>query len=100
MRIGGNDASEKPNRKMTKSKFLSDDRFGRLTNSELAQAGGNKDLALQRLLDDERDDSFEAVLDIDGETVWTAVKDEDGDIVRDEADEISVEWQTLADFAG
>jgi hypothetical protein len=45
------------------AKFLSDDRHGRLTPQDLSRSGGKTQLALARLLDDERDDSFEKVLD-------------------------------------
>lgn len=83
---------------MTKNEFLHDDRFGRLTKSEISCAGGSKHLALQELLDDERDDSFEAVLDTDGETVWTAEKDENGEQVNDADGLPKIEWQTLEDF--
>lgn len=84
---------------MTKAKFLSDDQYCQISASDIACAGGNKTLALQRLLDDEMDTAFVAVLDTDGETVWTAQTDEDGEQVRDEDGMAKIEWQTLEDFA-
>lgn len=81
---------------MTKKEFLSDDRFAELTSSEISCAGGNRDLSIQRMLDDEMDCAFEAVLD--GETVWTAVTDEDGEQVRDASGMCEIEWEELAEF--
>lgn len=83
---------------MTRKQFASDDQYHILTAADVSAAAGNKDYALCRLLDDERDDSFVAVLDLDGETVWTAQRSEDGDIVRDADGDPCIEWESLADF--
>lgn len=83
---------------MTRNQFASDDQYHILTAADVSTAGGNKDSALCRLLDDERDDSFVAVLDLDGYTVWTAQRSEDGEVVRDEQGDPCIEWESLSDF--
>ena len=83
---------------MTKNKFINDDRLCQLSESDIACAGGKKHLAIARLLDEESDTAFCAVLD--GETVWTAEKNEAGELVFDADGLPEIEWQTLADFAG
>lgn len=84
---------------MTKDKFITDDRFCQLSESDVACAGGSKRLAIARLLDEESDTAFCAVLDLDGETVWTAAKNDDGEQINDEDGMPEIEWQSLADFA-
>lgn len=81
---------------MTKEQFTSDDRFAELTSNEINCAGGRKDLAIQRMLDDEMDCSFVAVLD--GAVVWTAKTDEDNEQVRGEDGMCETEWEDLEEF--
>lgn len=81
---------------MKREKFINDDRFAVLSNSDISCAGGNKSLAIQRLLDNEMDCTFEAVLD--GDTVWTAKLDDEGQQVRDEDGMTEIEWTALSDF--
>lgn len=85
-------------KKMDKAKFLADDQYCQLSASDISCAGGNKTLALRRLLDDEMATAFIAVLDTDGATVWTAQADENGDQVRGEDGLAEIEWQSLEDF--
>jgi hypothetical protein len=82
---------------MDRKKFLDDDRYCRLTRTHIDLCGGDKWLALSRLLDEERDDSCEAVLD-DQDRVWTPVRDEEGKPLRYEDGYIRVEWTALDKF--
>lgn len=87
---------------MNKSKFLSDSRFCQLSASDIACAGGMPDIAIARLLNDDSDTSFDAVLDTDGETVWTAATNEAGEQIKEDDGWgllPKIESESLADYA-
>ena len=79
---------------MTREKFLADDRFCTLDDSDLACHGGNKPRHLQKqaavewLLDPQNSTAFCAVLDEDDDTV--ATRDAHGNVV----------WIDLRNFVG
>lgn len=83
---------------MTKSEFLNDDRFCQVTKSDIACAGGSESRAIARLLDEDSDTAFCAVLDLDGGKVWTAQRQADGGQLLDADNLPMIEWGSLADF--